>query len=207
MLGHEGRSYVIEQVKEGFDWENIAKAPIDRFSWCYDYKPETYAQIVFLENREFVVRLTCFEKNPKAVYKNFGDPVWLDSCLEFFVAFHADEPMKYMNCEMNSAGAALMNIGTYGQGKRQAVDAILGHVPKYKAEVSKDRWSAELHLVVEDIKKLFGDIAFKKGYKFTGNMFKCGDETEFEHYGMWSRAISIFPQFHKPEYFGELIIG
>ncbi len=207
MFGHDGRSYTIESVKEGFDWENIAKAPIDRFSWCYDYAPETYGQIVFLEEREFVIKLTCFEKNPKAVYKKFGDYVWLDSCLEFFVAFDKNEPTRYMNCEMNSAGAAYMCIGKQGEEERTSIDTILGHIPEYKAQVLEDRWSVELHLTVEDIKKLFGDIEFKKGYKFTANMFKCGDETEYEHYGMWSHCVSIFPQFHKPEYFGELIIG
>lgn len=207
MFGNQGKKYVIEQVKEGFDWDKIAKAPIDQFAWCHEYKPETYAQIVFLEEKEFVVKLTCVEKNPKADYKNYNDPVWVDSCLEFFVAFDANNPNKYMNCEMNSAGAALMHIGTKGEGKRVSVESILGHYPTHKPEVLSDKWSVELHLTVEDIKKLFGDIDFKKGYKFTANMFKCGDRTEYEHYGMWSYSVSIFPQFHQPEYFGQLIIG
>lgn len=207
MLGHEGRKYIVKSVKKGFDWDAIEKAPIDRFCWCREYAPKTYAQIVFLEEREFVIRLTCFEKNPQAVYKNFGDYVWLDSCLEFFVAFDANEPTRYMNCEMNSAGAAYMCIGKKGEGRRVLIDSVLGHIPEYKPYILEDRWFVELHLTVEDIKKLFGDIEFKKGYKFTANMFKCGDRTEYEHYGMWSKTVSIFPQFHMPEYFGELIIG
>ena len=40
---------------------------------------------------------------------------------------------------------------------------------------------------------------------FTGNFYKCGDETEFPHYGMWSEAVSDTPDFHRPECFGRLI--
>lgn len=201
------RSYTIQRVKDGFDWDKIEKAPIDQFGWLDDYSPETFGQIVLLEEREFVVKLTCYEKNPLATFKNYGDTVWVDSCLEFFVAFDAAKPNKYMNCEMNSAGAAYMNIGTKGEGKRVDIKGILGHAPEYKPTVCEDKWSVELHLTLEDIKKLFGDIDFKEGYKFTANMYKCGDRTEFEHYGMWNLCVNDEPQFHLPECFGQMIIG
>lgn len=201
------RSYTIQRVKTGFDWDKIEKAPIDQFAWLHDYSPETFGQIVLCDDKEFIIKLTCIEKNPLATFKNYGDTVWVDSCLEFFVAFDAQKPNKYMNCEMNSAGASFMNIGTKGEGKRVAIDKIIGHVPEYKPEVLEDRWSVVLHLTLEDIKKLFGDIEFKTGYKFTANMYKCGDRTEFEHYGMWNLCVNDEPQFHLPQYFGEMIIG
>lgn len=201
------RSYTIKRVRKNFDWNEIEKAPIDQFGWFDEYSPETFGQVVLLEDKEFVIKLTCFEKNPLAKFKNYGDTVWVDSCLEFFVAFDSTKPSKYMNCEMNSAGAAFMNIGTKGEGKRADIKNIIGHIPEYKPEISEDRWSVELHLTIDDIKKLFGDIEFKTGYKFTANMYKCGDRTEFEHYGMWNLCVSDEPQFHMPECFGQMIIG
>ena len=207
MATNEKRTYVIERVNSGFEWDKIKKAPIDQFGWFDDYKPETFGQVVLCDDKEFIIKLTCFEKNPLANFSKFGETVWLDSCLEFFVAFDASKPKKYMNCEMNSAGAAFMNIGTQGEGRRTDIKNIIGHAPEYKPEVLEDRWSVELHLDLEDIKKLFGDIEFKSGYEFTANMYKCGDRTEFEHYGMWNLCVNDEPAFHMPEYFGKMIIG
>ena len=201
------RSYTIKRVNKGFDWNEIEKAPIDQFGWLDDYSPETFGQIVLCEDKEFIIKLTCIEKNPLANFKNYGDTVWLDSCLEFFVAFDNTKPNKYMNCEMNSAGAAFMNIGTKGEGKRTDIKNVIGHIPDYKPTVCEDKWNVELHLTIEDLNKLFGDIEFKTGYKFTANMYKCGDRTEFEHYGMWNLCVNDEPQFHLPECFGEMIIG
>jgi hypothetical protein len=38
-----------------------------------------------------------------------------------------------------------------------------------------------------------------------GNFYKCGDETEFKHYGMWNLIENSTPDFHLPEYFGKII--
>ncbi|MBQ9937663.1 MAG: hypothetical protein IJO86_04975 [Oscillospiraceae bacterium] len=205
MFDREQKSYIIKTVKKDFKWDDIEKINIDRFCWRYDYKPTTYGQIVLVENEGFVVKMTCFEKNPKAVYKNFFEDVYKDSCMEFFACFD-NKSTAYVNCEMNSLGASIMSIGK-PDCERVPFDEILGHVPSVEPEINEDSWSVTLKLPLEDIYKLYGKINFEKGYKFTGNMFKCGDETEYEHYGMWCRSIAVIPQFHRVEYFGDLIIG
>lgn len=207
MFEREPQSYVIKSVSGEIDWDKIDKAPISIYCWRYDYKPTSFAQLVALDEKELVVRLTCYEKNPKAVYTKFGEDVWKDSCLEFFAAMDENEPNKYINCEMNSGGAALVGLGTFPGERGSAID-VTGNIPEYKAEVFEDKWQVTLHLKLEDMRKIFGEkVNFKKGFKFTGNLFKCGDETEYEHYGMWCRSIAVIPQFHRPEYFGDFIIG
>ena len=37
--------------------------------------------------------------------------------------------------------------------------------------------------------------------------YKCGDETEFKHRGMWNIINNPKPDFHLPEYFGNIIFG
>ena len=39
------RSYTIQRVTKGFDWDKIEKAPIDQFAWLHDYSPETYSSL------------------------------------------------------------------------------------------------------------------------------------------------------------------
>ena len=58
-------------------------------------------------------------------------------------------------------------------------------------------------------------IGFFEDYyqeKFTsdeaiGNFYKCGDETEFEHYGAWNKVENPSPDFHLPQYFGKIIFS
>ena len=67
------------------------------------------AQICY-NDEEFLVHLSTVEKNIRA--KENG-PIGIpceDSCLEFFAAFNQETPDIYVNCEMNSAGAALKEV-------------------------------------------------------------------------------------------------
>jgi len=38
-----------------------------------------------------------------------------------------------------------------------------------------------------------------------GNLYKCGDDTKYEHYGTWNYIKSGKPNFHLPNYFGNLV--
>jgi len=55
--------------------------------------------------------------------------------------------------------------------------------------------------------KLFEKVYNRKfkGNDAIGNFYKCGDETEFKHYGMWNLIDNPKPDFHLPEYFGKII--
>lgn len=47
----------------------------------------------------------------------------------------------------------------------------------------------------------------RPGQRAAGNFYKCGDETEFPHYGAWSPVRTLSPDFHRPEFFGTLVFG
>lgn len=188
--------YAVKSVEKP-DWDKIEKAPIDKFIWLTEYCPVSFGQLAFVEGEGLHVRLTCFEASPKAVYSGFYGPVYKDSCLEFFASFGDSD--KYMNCEMNSAGAALIGIGT-GRHGRHRIDEYID-VPKITASCTGESWSVETVFTIDDIEKLF-KIRIGVGTIFRGNLYKCGDETETEHYGTWNLVNSEKPDFHRPESFG-----
>ena len=39
------------------------------------------------------------------------------------------------------------------------------------------------------------------------NLYKCADETAVPHYVSWNPIDTPAPDFHRPEFFGELILG
>lgn len=195
-------NYIIPVEKE-IDFSRAEKAMISNYKWTEGYAPEAYAQLICILDRGFALRMTCKEVNPKAVYTNYNDPVYKDSCMEFFASFNPESD-KYMNFEMNSNGAFLAAVRTE-RANKTPIDT-LAPLPEVKEEKSEDGWSVEVFFSNELIGALFGKDSFKSGESFKGNFYKCGDETEIPHFGMWSPIENEKPDFHRPEFFGTFTI-
>ena len=60
---------------------------LNSFHWESDppYRPNTYFKMGVVGD-SLVATLKCYEENPRAVFENRDDPIYNDSCLEFFVA-------------------------------------------------------------------------------------------------------------------------
>ena len=191
--------YVVPIV-DGEDFESAPKASISVYRWEKGYAPEAYAQLIRLRGLGFCLRMVAKETNPKAVYTFYNQPVYLDSCLEFFVNFNPAQPC-YMNFEMNANGAFLAAIRTDRKHKTPIHERI-SDLPPVKAKIEKDSWSVTVFFSDRFIGELFGKDTFRPGDTFTGNFYKCGDETPQPHYGMWSPVETETPDFHQPSYFG-----
>ena len=194
--------YIIRVEKE-IDFSRAEKALISNYKWTEGYAPEAYAQLIYIEGRGFALKMTAMEENPKAIYDKYNDPVYKDSCLEFFVRFNSESP-KYMNFEMNSNGSFLAAVRADRANKTPI--NMLAPLPRVKATKEEDKWSVEVFFSNDFIGKLFGKFSFARGESFKGNFYKCGDETEIPHFGMWAPIDNPTPDFHRPEFFGTLKI-
>lgn len=191
-------NYIVPVEKE-IDFSRAEKAMISHYKWTEGYAPEAYAQLICILGRGFALRMTAVEANPKALYTKFEEPVYKDSCLEFFVSFN-NANNKYMNFEMNSNGAFLAAVRTERANKTSI--KMLAPLPKVKAEKTENSWSVEVFFSNDFIGKTFGKFSFDRGETFKGNFYKCGDETEIPHFGMWAPIENEKPDFHRPEFFG-----
>lgn len=68
-------------------------------------------------------------------------------------------------------------------------------------------WTVEYSIPFVFIEKYFGKLDFSPGCRLEGNFYKCGDETRYPHYGCWNPIKRTTPDFHRPEFFGDLILG
>ena len=191
-------NYIVP-VETEIDFSRAEKAMISNYKWTEGYAPEAYAQLICILGRGFALKMTAVESNPKALYTKFDEPVYKDSCLEFFVSFN-NANNKYMNFEMNSNGAFLAAVRTERANKTSI--KMLAPLPKVKAEKNENGWSVEVFFSNDFIGKTFGKFSFGRGETFKGNFYKCGDETEIPHFGMWAPIDSEKPDFHRPEFFG-----
>lgn len=191
-------------AKSDIDFTDVPKAYINTYKWSdNDYTPRAFGQLILVKEKGFSLKMTAFEKKPQAVYTKYGEPVYEDSCLEFFVRFKKDSPF-YMNFEMNSNGAFLASVRTDRKNKTHIHE--FAPLPAVKADKFSDYWTVETFFSFEMIEALFGKCQFNKGDIFYGNFYKCGDKTEYPHFGMWSEIKKDKPDFHQPTFFGKFVI-
>lgn len=195
-------NYIIRVEKE-IDFSRADKAMISNYKWTEGYAPEAFAQLIYVEDKGFALRMTAKESNPLAVNTEYNQPVYEDSCLEFFARFDIENP-KYINFEMNSNGAFLSAVRVDRSNKTPI--HTLAELPTVKATKTEAEWTVETFFSNEFIGKTFGKSTFARGDKIMGNFYKCGDKTEIPHFGMWSPIDSEKPNFHQPQFFGEMEI-
>jgi hypothetical protein len=177
---------------ESYHWE----APIP-------YRPDTYCKIGIV-NDELTAVLKCYEKSPKAQYIKRDDPIYLDSCLEFFVA-PVENRAEYINVEMNAKGTFLCEFGK-GKPERCFSKELTELSPIVDAFSSTDDkgsfWGVKAVLTKDFISALYK--IDKKDIMFTeirANFYKCGDECETPHYLAFSPVTTLPPGFHNPDCF------
>lgn len=209
------KKYIVKSFPQGtaegaIDWNMIPVARIDTYKWLDGYTPEAAAQLVYVKGERFILRMTCAEKEPLCRYRQYNEPVYTDSCLEFFADFTGSG--AYVNMEMNARGTLLSCIGA-GRGNRTPIkDICHGDIFPVSSRIDLDRWTVTATVSLPMLAELYGeDVAtlaarLTQGYTFCGNFYKCGDETAVPHYGMWNPVETANADFHRPEYFGELVI-
>lgn len=192
-------------------WENINPLEIKHYLWIKKkYTPKVFAKLCYSGKYLFLF-FKVFEEKITARYLQLGDPVYKDSCVEFFFNPFPQHSKDYFNFEMNALGTMLVGVGeSRGPGRKVLVHknlAGLEIIPSVQGPIcgqyGGDFWTLHLLIPLE---------LFENYYKlpFTGgpasaNFYKCGDETEFEHYGTWNPIESSIPDFHLPQYFGRII--
>lgn len=137
-----------------------------------------------------------------------GGPVHLDSCVEFFMQKPGDK--HYMNFEFNCRGicdAALRKSKTYKTALSYDEYARIRRYASVKGgpfEEKTGNFSWELIVVIPfEVMGLDPDNLPEKIY---GNFYKCADETAYQHYVSWSPIDLPEPNFHCPEFFGEIYL-
>ena len=140
-----------------------------------------------------------------ARYRNTNDPVYKDSCVEFFIAF-GDEN-SYYNLEFNRLGTCLGGFGMPGE-TRTLLPAELLETIRYERTILQKNGGREptinwtLMLVIPIRVFCFHQVNVLKGKKCRVNFYKCGDDLTQPHYLAWRNIVTPKPDFHQPDFFG-----
>lgn len=212
------KQYCIEKVNsemlsQDAVWNGIPIAGIDHYAWGGVYQPFAAAQIVRTSDA-FHLRMEALEpyKNMRITKTGASDNICQDSCLEFFLSPSPDSDQRYLNFEINPAGALLVEIGP-DRFHRSSISkqclpecTISPFIRNTDTDSSLVRWGFNFCIPFSYIQSYFHDFDPSSRQQLRCNFYKCGDSTPVPHYGSWNPIETDTPDFHRPEFFGQLIM-
>ena len=197
------RTYTI--LPKTYDWNNIPVAPIDTRLWTPEIDISATAQVCY-DSESLYLRLTAKEATIRAEENGpLGIPCQ-DSCLEFFFSPIAEDP-RYFNFEFNPVKCMFLGFGSCRHDSVRLLPQKPDDLFDACTILTENGWEITYRIPFTFIKLFFENFVAAPGKKMRANFYKCGDFTAQEHYFAWNPVNNPTPDFHRPEYFGELIFG
>ena len=181
---------------------------IDQVNWAqYPYMPVATFHIA-RSDKNLYIYFTSIANSLRALYEEDRSPVYLDSCVEFFVKRPTDN--HYINFEFNCIGTCDASFRLSREEKTDLSPEQLASIRRYpslpkvsfKEQAGFQGWS----LLVSIPFNMMGLEKNRLPEKLLGNFYKCGDATAVPHYLSWNPIETEQPDFHRPEFFGELML-
>lgn len=182
---------------------------VENVNWPkeFPYCPKMEFGVAYTDDA-ILVHYRVEEQSVRAVAQHDNDNVWEDSCAEFFISPAGDG--LYYNVECNCAGTLLVGVGEGRNNRELAAPEItklidrwttLGRTP-FDTREQPTKW--ELALRIPFAVFFRHNITSLDGLTLKGNFYKCGDKLPVPHFISWSPIGTPQPDFHCPQYFGEL---
>ena len=167
------------------------------------YKPKV-EYVLSMDEDGFCMHMTIYEHDPRRVETEHQRDIYMDSCAEWFVNFAPEICDRYFNFEVNANGAmhVAFRRDRYEGTMLTAEDIAALDI---HAEVREENWEVRYRVPFALIRKYIPGYQYEAGMSIRTNFYKCGDETEFPHFGIWKEYPLQEPDFHRPEYFGEIM--
>ncbi|MFA6945988.1 MAG: carbohydrate-binding family 9-like protein [Pedobacter sp.] len=201
---HADNIYAVDEISAKLD--HVHQELINITPWvAYPYKPELAFAMAYGDQAVFL-KFYVEEKHIRAVYSEPNDPVYKDSCVEFFVSF-GDEK-EYYNFEFNCAGTCLLSFGEERAKRIRSGDELIksiasrSSIKPANSKGSNIGW--ELTLSIPFSAFQYHQIDSLKGKQCRANFYKCGDDLPEPHFVVWNDIKTEEPDYHRPEFFGSV---
>lgn len=200
------KEYIAKKVNSRMNinderWSLADVATLD-YVW-QDSFPSPYitkAQLVH-SDEGITVRLSTNEWPITVTAMSYNSAICIDSCMEFFFIPNMDED-EYINFEMNPAAIALTAKGP-GRHSRPRIDIHGENVKIESSVIGEEGWTVMAFISYDFLLKHYTHC----GKEMRANFYKCGDKTVEKHYSTWNPIPTEKPDYHRPEYFGKIILS
>jgi hypothetical protein len=188
--------------------ENSASDMVENVNWPkqFPYKPLTEFNILRSDTSLFI-HFNVRGNLLKAAYSDDQSPVHEDSCVEFFCQVPGSE--YYCNFEFNCIGTCSasrrkgrnVDVQLFNKAEMQTIKRLpsIG-----RRAFNEMQGNFEWELSIEIPFALMGIDSANLPTKLKANFYKCADDTDSPHFVSWNAIATEQPDFHRPEFFGEL---
>lgn len=196
-------------------WSEAPFLHIDQFrSESTSHRPLVLCKLLYDDSclyGLFLVR----DRYVRCIHTRFQDPVYEDSCVEFFVQPGTEG--GYFNFEFNCGGALLASYvtnptradGQVAEATPLSMDEgrqvkVFGSLrPHMENEIESEiMWYLEFAIPFALLEGHVGSLGKVEGREWRGNLYKCGNKTSHPHWASWSPLSER--NFHAPRDFGVL---
>ena len=190
----------LSSLLNGYESQEIVYTP-----WIdFPYKPDVRVAIAHSDDYIFL-KYFVTENSIRAVNSQINSSVWEDSCVEFFIHFNDDK--GYYNFEFNCIGTPLVGFGK-SRSERDLLTTEIVSTIQTESFISKVKkkdavcWELSVAIPLSVFNHhSFSSLSGKEG---SANFYKCGDQLPVPHFVAWNNIQSAEPNFHLPEFFGEI---
>ncbi len=187
---------------DNIDWKKAEAQSIEQCRWSPNTAPSACVQGIYLKGKAISFRLFSSAAPSRAVNTEPDSAVWEDSCLEVFFSFDGS---NYVNLEVNANSALRASFGPDRHNRKFLRDMDIT-MPTVQAGKDSGTWEITVNIPLDTIEELWG-MCPQSGDSFSANFYSCGDKTPLPHYSAWNKVETDSPDFHRPEFFGKIIIG
>jgi hypothetical protein len=154
-----------------------------------------------------LLKFDAFDKHLHSKKRSFNDDVHLDNCVEFFLRFPGD--VNYYNFEFNCLGSIK---AAYGPDRFQReflpVEILQQIEQSLELSISNQNIAGLINWKVDTYIPLtafhFSSISSLKNLTCEANFTKCGDMLAQPNYFSWVYIDTLTPDFHRPEFLGQI---
>lgn len=189
---------------------SITYTPVTNVNWpaSFPYRPEMAFAAAHVGDA-LLLHCRVEEQSVRAVARQDHEHIWEDSCAEFFIMPAGDG--LYYNLECNCTGKLLVAVGKDRNERQPAPMSVMQGVDRWASlgtepfDVRREPTKWELALLVPVSTFFRHELKTLDGLQAKGNVYKCGDNLPVPHFISWNAINTENPDFHRPEFFGEII--
>ena len=197
-------------------WQGAKEARIEHFhAASSSHRPVARARLLY-DAANLYLRFRVEDCYVIARHTRFQDPVWRDSCVEFFVQPRPSS--GYFSFEINCGGALLSYYiedptrtpGGFARFMRLAAEdgerVRISHslpatvIPEQPGPVA---WHIGCQVPLSVLETYAGPLGPLAGQAWRGNFYKCADDSSHPHWASWA-PIGETLNFHQPDCFAPI---
>jgi len=201
------KEYIVKKLNPAsggiISWKDIPSLDVSQVLWLPDPGVSMSARLCH-DSGQLFVSMTAKESNIRQQENGPLDQVCNDSCMEFFLDPLGDG--RYFNFEFNPMGNIYLGYGRERGNRARLIFEDYRNRFSVSTVSSAQGWSVSFTVPLSFLNIFYPGLILGKGAELRANFYKCGDKTVTPHYLAWNSVEVPAPDFHRPEYFGKIIL-